>query len=61
MMGERDAAQAAELIRALSEVRDKMISQINWLEKHEGGQTPQRYGETSTKLRPTSLICTTAT
>ena len=34
-MGERDAAQAAALIRALSDVRDKMISQVNWLEKHD--------------------------
>lgn len=33
-MGERDAAQAAVLIRALSDVRDKMISQVSWLEKH---------------------------
>jgi hypothetical protein len=32
-MGERDAAQAAVLIRALSDVRDKMISQVSWLEK----------------------------
>jgi hypothetical protein len=32
-MGERDAAQAAQLIRALCEVRDKMISQMTWLEK----------------------------
>jgi hypothetical protein len=28
-------AQAAVLIRALSDVRDKMISQITWLEKHD--------------------------
>ena len=34
-MGERDAAQAAQLIRALCEVRDKMISQMTWLEKHD--------------------------
>jgi len=34
-VGERDAAQAAQLIRALSEVRDKMISQMTWLEKHD--------------------------
>ncbi len=34
MMGERDAAQAAVLIRALSDVRDKIISQVSWLEKH---------------------------
>jgi len=34
-MGERDAAQAAQLIRALCHVRDKMISQVNWLEKHD--------------------------
>ena len=34
VMGERDAAQAAVLIRALSDVRDKMISRITWLEKH---------------------------
>ena len=34
-VGERDAAQAAQLIRALCEVRDKMISQITWLEKHD--------------------------
>jgi len=35
MMGERDAAQAAVLIQALSDVRDKMINQVIWLEKHE--------------------------
>jgi hypothetical protein len=34
-VGERDAAQAAQLIRALCEVRDKMISQVNWLEEHD--------------------------
>ena len=34
-MGERDAAQAAQLTRALCEVRDKMISQITWLEKQD--------------------------
>jgi hypothetical protein len=33
-MGERDAAQAVVLIQALSDVRDKMISQMTWLEKH---------------------------
>ena len=33
-MGERDAAQAAVLIRALSELRDKMIDRMTWLEKH---------------------------
>jgi hypothetical protein len=33
-MGERDAAQAAQLIRALCHVRDKMISQVTWFEKH---------------------------
>lgn len=34
-MGERDAAQAAQLIRALCDLRNKMISQVNWLEKHD--------------------------
>jgi hypothetical protein len=34
VMGQRDAAQAAVLIRALSDVRDKMISRMTWLEKH---------------------------
>jgi hypothetical protein len=34
-MGERDAAQAVALIRALSDVRDKMVSQASWLEKHD--------------------------
>jgi hypothetical protein len=34
-VGARDAAQAAQLIRALCEVRNKMISQVNWLEKHD--------------------------
>jgi hypothetical protein len=34
-MGERDAAQAAQLIRALREARDKMISQMTWHEKHD--------------------------
>jgi hypothetical protein len=35
MMGGRDAVQAAELIRALCDVRDKMISQVDWLEKQD--------------------------
>jgi hypothetical protein len=34
-MGQRDAAQAAQLIRTLCEVRDKMISQMTWLEKND--------------------------
>jgi hypothetical protein len=34
VMGERDAAQAVVLIRALSDVRDKMISRMTWLERH---------------------------
>jgi hypothetical protein len=34
-VGERDAAQAAQLIRALCEVRNKMITQLNSLEKHD--------------------------
>ena len=34
MLGERDAAQAQALIQALCVVRDKMISQMSWLEKH---------------------------
>jgi hypothetical protein len=33
-MGERDAAQAAQLIRALCEVREKLINRMTWLEKH---------------------------
>jgi len=31
-MGERDAAQADELIRALCEVRHEMIRQLRWLQ-----------------------------
>jgi hypothetical protein len=31
-MGERDAAQADQLIRALGDVRRKMIRQLSWLE-----------------------------
>ena len=34
VIGERDAAQAVVLIRALSDVRDKMISRMTWLERH---------------------------
>ena len=34
-MGERDAAQAAELIRALRELRDMMTDRATWLEKHD--------------------------
>lgn len=34
VMGARDAAQAVVLIRALSDVRDKMISRMTWLERH---------------------------
>ena len=33
-MGERDAAQAEVLIRTLCDLRDTMMSQMNWLEKH---------------------------
>ena len=31
-MGERDAAQADQLIRALCDVRDDMIRKLRWLE-----------------------------
>ena len=31
-MGARDAAQAVVLIRALSDVRDEMISRMTWLQ-----------------------------
>jgi hypothetical protein len=34
-MGERDAAQADQLIRALCDERDKMTRQLSWLEKHD--------------------------
>jgi hypothetical protein len=33
-MGERDAAQAEALVRALCDLQDKMIGQVNWLERH---------------------------
>lgn len=33
-MGEHDAAQAEALIRALTELRDKTITQVAWLERH---------------------------
>lgn len=33
-MGERDAAQAAVLIQALSDLRDKMIGRMTWLERY---------------------------
>jgi hypothetical protein len=33
-MSERDAAQAEALIQALCDLRDKMIGQVNWLERH---------------------------
>ena len=32
VMGARDAAQAVVLIRGLSDVRDKMISRMTWLQ-----------------------------
>lgn len=35
MIGEHDTAQAEMLIRAICDVRDKMISQMNWLENHD--------------------------
>ena len=35
MLGERDAAQAKLLIQALCDLRNKMISQMRWLEKHD--------------------------
>ena len=35
MIGERDAAQAEVLIRALCDVRDNMLGQVSWLEKHD--------------------------
>jgi hypothetical protein len=34
-MGERDAVQAEVFVRALCDLRDKMISQMTWLEKHD--------------------------
>jgi hypothetical protein len=36
-MGERDAAQAVELIRALCDALDEMTRQLPWL-KHRGAQ-----------------------
>ncbi|OBI18219.1 MULTISPECIES: hypothetical protein [unclassified Mycobacterium] len=36
-MGESDAAQAVELIRALCEVLDKMTRQLTWLEARGAG------------------------
>jgi len=33
-MSERDVAQAEALVRALCDLRDKMIGQVNWLERH---------------------------
>lgn len=33
-MRERDALQAEVLVRALGDLRDKLISQVNWLERH---------------------------
>ena len=36
-MQTRDAAQAEVLIRALCDVRNKMLQRLQWLEKHEGG------------------------
>jgi hypothetical protein len=33
-MGERDAAQAYQLIRAVCHERDKMTRQLSWVEKH---------------------------
>jgi hypothetical protein len=59
-MGERDAAQAAVLIRALSDVRDKMISRMTWPEDTARNQKPRRCGEMSMKRRPTSLVCSAA-
>lgn len=38
-MGERDGAQAVELVRALCEVVDKMTRQLTWLE--HGGARPE--------------------
>ena len=60
-MGERDTAQAEVLVRALCDLRDKMISQMTWLEKHDARLDAKRCGETSMKLRPTSLVCNAAT
>jgi len=37
VMGERDAARAAVLIQTLSDVRDKMISRVTWLERYARG------------------------
>jgi hypothetical protein len=34
-MSQRDAAQAEILVWALCDVREKMISQMEWLEKHD--------------------------
>jgi hypothetical protein len=42
-MRERDAVQAEVLVRALGDLRDKMISQVNWLERH-GSPLPPGYG-----------------
>ena len=36
-MGDHDAAQAEVLIRALCDVRNKMLARLKWLEQHDGG------------------------
>jgi hypothetical protein len=41
-MGERDAAQANQLIRALCEVRHDMIRQLRWLEDSQREATALR-------------------
>jgi hypothetical protein len=33
-MGEHDAAQAEVLVRALCDLEDKMIGQVNWPKRH---------------------------
>jgi hypothetical protein len=35
VIGERDAAQAVVLIRALSDVRDELVSRMTWLERRD--------------------------
>jgi hypothetical protein len=42
-MRERDAVQAEVLVLASGDLRDKMISHVNWLERH-GSPLPPGYG-----------------
>jgi hypothetical protein len=59
-MSERDAAQAEALIQALCDLRDKMIGQVNWLERHGSQLEATALRRDINEAQAHSLVCNAA-